>query len=78
MFLRPNEVELLAGGAVSGDNVFPASVEKATYLGDTMDYRLTLGEGAELRVQADAHPRYGVGDSVRVRWPHVRSWVVTD
>ncbi len=78
LFLRPNEVELLAGGAVSGDNVFPARVEKATYLGDTMDYRLTLGDGAELRVQADAHQRYAAGDPVFVRCSHVRSWAVTD
>lgn len=78
LFLRPNEVELLPAGVASDTNVFPARVEKATYLGDTMDYRLTLGDGAELRVQADAHQRYGAGESVRVRWPRVRSWTVAD
>jgi spermidine/putrescine ABC transporter ATP-binding subunit len=75
LFLRPNEIELLPAGATPDDNVFPARVEKATYLGDTMDYRLRLGEGVELRVQADARRRYAAGDAVHVRWPRVRSWV---
>jgi spermidine/putrescine ABC transporter ATP-binding subunit len=76
LFLRPNEIELLPADAALEANTFPAKVEKATYLGDTMDYRLTLGEGAELRVQADARHRYHAGDSVHLRWPRVRSWVV--
>jgi len=78
LFLRPNEVELLPAAVASGVNVFPARVEKATYLGDTMDYRLSVGDGAELRVQADARQRYGAGASVCVRWPRVRSWAVVD
>jgi spermidine/putrescine ABC transporter ATP-binding subunit len=78
LFLRPNEIELLPAGAGVDDNVFPARVEKATYLGDTMDYRLRVGEGIELRVQADARRRYGAGDPVSVRWPRVRSWIASD
>jgi spermidine/putrescine ABC transporter ATP-binding subunit len=78
LFLRPNEIELVPGGAASEVNVFPARVNKTTYLGDTMDYRLTVGDGVELRVQTDARHRYGPGESVRVRWPRVRSWAVTD
>jgi iron(III) transport system ATP-binding protein len=78
LFLRPNEVELLPGSEGLGVNVFAARVDKATYLGDTMDYRLTVGDGVELRVQTDARHRYGAGESVRVRWPRVRSWAVTD
>jgi len=78
LFLRPNEIELVPGGAASEVNVFPARINKTTYLGDTMDYRLTVGDGVELRVQTDARHRYDPGESVRVRWPRVRSWAVTD
>jgi len=77
LFLRPNEIELLPPGAPQEANVFDARVEKATYLGDTMDYRLTLGEGVELRVQTDARHRYGQGAAVRLRLPRVRCWAMT-
>jgi spermidine/putrescine ABC transporter ATP-binding subunit len=78
LFLRPNEIELLPATAAPDANVFPARVEKATYLGDTMDYRLVLGNEADLRVQTDARHRYAAGESVRVRLPRVRSWVVEE
>ena len=78
LFFRPNEIELLPAGAGSDSNTFPAKVEKTTYLGDTMDYRLAIGDGAGLRVQTDARHRYAAGDSVRVRLPRVRSWVVEE
>jgi spermidine/putrescine ABC transporter ATP-binding subunit len=78
LFLRPNEIELLPADTASAANVFPATVEKTTYLGDTMDYRLTVGDAIELRVQADARHRYGAGEAVRVRCPRVRSWAVAD
>jgi len=78
LFLRPNEVELLPREAPAGTNVFSGRVEKATYLGDTMDYRLSLGQGAELRVQSDARHRYQAGEDVRLRLPRVRSWAVTE
>ena len=77
LFLRPNEIELLPPGTPQEANVFDARVEKATYLGDTMDYRLTLGEGVELRVQTDARHRYGQGAAVRLRLPRVRCWAMT-
>jgi iron(III) transport system ATP-binding protein len=76
LFIRPNEIEILPPGTPADTNVFSACVDKATYLGDTMDYRVSLGEGVELRVQADARRRYGAGDAVRLRWPRVRSWAV--
>jgi spermidine/putrescine ABC transporter ATP-binding subunit len=75
LFLRPNEIELLPSSGDSGVNMFPARIEKATYLGDTMDYRAAVGDGVELRVQTDARHRYGAGEVVRVRCPRVRSWV---
>ena len=78
LFLRPNEVEILPREAPSGGNVFDARVEKATYLGDTMDYRLSVSQNTELRVQSDARNRYRAGENVRLRLPRVRSWAVTD
>jgi ABC-type Fe3+/spermidine/putrescine transport system ATPase subunit len=78
LFLRPNEIEILPPEAPPETNLFEARVEKATYLGDTMDYRLSLGRGAELRVQSDARHRYQNGDPVRLRLSRVRSWTVTD
>ena len=78
LFLRPNEVEILPREAPAGTNVFDARVDKATYLGDTMDYRIALGQGAELRVQSDARRRYQAGENMRLRLPRVRSWAVTE
>ncbi len=77
LFVRPNEIEFLRDEEPDGTNVFVASVEKVTYLGDTMDYRLTLGEGLDLRVQSDARHRYGQGARVRIRLPRVRCWAIT-
>ena len=78
LFLRPNEVEILPQDGPVGTNVFTARVDKATYLGDTMDYRIALGQGVELRVQGDARRRYQAGENLRLRLPRVRSWAVTD
>ncbi|HSB72886.1 MAG TPA: ABC transporter ATP-binding protein [Candidatus Methylomirabilis sp.] len=78
LFARPNEIELLRPEEPSGPNVFEARVEKATYLGDTMDYRLTFGQGLELRVQTDARQRHGQGATIRVRLPRVRAWAMTE
>jgi ABC-type Fe3+/spermidine/putrescine transport system ATPase subunit len=77
LFLRPNEVELLRSGDPGGANVFDAHVEKATYLGDTMDYRLTFGQGLALRVQTDAQRRVGQGTQVRLRLPRIRCWAIS-
>ena len=78
LFVRPNEVEILPRETPAGTNIFEGRVEKATYLGDTMDYRLSLGQGAELRVQSDARRRYQAGENVRLRLPRVRSWAVAE
>ena len=77
LFLRPNEVELLRPDVPGGTNVFDAHVEKATYLGDTIDYRLTFGQGLALRVQTDAQRRFGQGTEVRIRLPRIRCWAIT-
>jgi len=72
LFVRPSEVETLPAGAVDDGNVLEAQVEKATYLGDRMDYRLALGAALTLRVQADARERWAPGAVVRVRLPRAR------
>ena len=77
LVLRPNEIELLPAGESGGCNVFDAIVEKATYLGDTMDYRLTFGQGLTLRVQTDAQCRFGAATPVRIRLPRIRCWAIT-
>jgi ABC-type Fe3+/spermidine/putrescine transport system ATPase subunit len=77
LFVRPSEVPLLRPEEPDGPNVFSARVEKATYLGDRMDYRLTFGEGLTLRVQSDGQSRRLPGAEVRVRLPRARCWPVT-
>jgi ABC-type Fe3+/spermidine/putrescine transport system ATPase subunit len=71
VFVRPSEVELLAADAAEG---IPARVEKVTYLGEKMDYRLSLADGLTLRAQADARERRAAGSAVRVRLRHARCW----
>jgi spermidine/putrescine ABC transporter ATP-binding subunit len=78
LFVRPNDVELLGPGDAGGANVFEAQVEKVTYLGDTMDYRLTFGQGLEIRVQTDARKRHAPGSKVRIRLPRIRCWVIRE
>ena len=78
LFLRPNEIELLREGAHDTGDACEAEVEKATYLGDKIDYRLALGPRLTLRVQTDARQRVRTGARVRVRLPRARSWALTD
>ncbi|HTU03082.1 MAG TPA: ABC transporter ATP-binding protein [Candidatus Sulfotelmatobacter sp.] len=78
LFLRPSEVELLPAGCPGGLNIFPGRVEKATYLGETMDYRLLLGDGLSLRVQTGGHQRHAPGAAVSLRLPRVCCWPVKD
>ncbi len=77
LFLRPSEVELLRPGDPGGTNVFEARVEKTTYLGDTIDYRLVFGQDLPLRVQTDAQRRFAPGAEVRIRLPRIRCWAMT-
>jgi len=43
-----------------------------------MDYRLTLGEGITLRVQADAHERLSPGAAVGLRLARARCWAMDE
>ncbi len=78
LFVRPNEVELLEGEPASQPNAFSARVEKVTYLGDLMDYRLLIGDGVPVRVQTAARHRYAPGRTIGLRLPRVCCWAVND
>jgi iron(III) transport system ATP-binding protein len=78
LFVRPNEIEIRPRQVPGVPNLFEARVEKVTYLGDTMDYRLTLGQGLDLRVQTDARQRHDQGAAVWLQMPRVRSWIAED
>ncbi len=69
LFIRPNSVELLPAGADAGENVFDARVRKITYLGDSVDYRIELPGGWEIRVQTNGSGQLPTGTEVKVRLP---------
>jgi hypothetical protein len=58
--IRPEAIRLSADQPASGENVLPASVASATFLGNLMDYQLDL-DGLRLRAQADRWARFPVG-----------------
>jgi spermidine/putrescine ABC transporter ATP-binding subunit len=78
VFVRPNDIELLANEQQGVHNVYDAVIDKLTYLGDKIDYRLSVGESLSLRVQADGKARYGVGKKVRVRLPQHHCRVIRE
>jgi iron(III) transport system ATP-binding protein len=64
--VRPHEIRLTASaGSARGDNVFAATVRRASYLGTAVDYQLTLdGTDVTLRATAPVSPRFASGDAV--------------
>jgi spermidine/putrescine ABC transporter ATP-binding subunit len=75
LFVRPNEVSLVPGDAAAPADALSGRIEKATYLGDKVDYRVALGEGVSLRVQADARLRLAPGAAVTLGLPPGRAFV---
>jgi len=67
-FIRPNDIDLFSPGYADGENPFDGVVSKMTYLGDKIDYRVTVGH-LELRVQTDGKVRFEQGESVRLQLP---------
>lgn len=67
VFIRPSDVKIVNGSVT--ENVLPGRVTKVTYLGEKFDYRVRIGEIAELRVQTDNPTRYAEGDSIRLFLP---------
>ena len=61
---RPSEIEF------TGEDGIRARVERKSYLGDVIDYRLMVGN-AEVRVQKTRRdPHYQVGDTCFLAFPH--------
>jgi len=76
LFIRPNDVVLVDESAGAAENTFPGRVDKVTYLGDLVDYRVILANGLELRVQTDGRTLYPAGSPVQVRLPAERCHVL--
>jgi ABC-type Fe3+/spermidine/putrescine transport system ATPase subunit len=72
VFIRPNDVQLFPVGHEGGENFFDGVVDKLTYLGDKIDYRITLGERLELRVQTDGKQRFERGAKLKAYLPRER------
>jgi spermidine/putrescine ABC transporter ATP-binding subunit len=67
-FIRPNDIELFSPDHAGGENTFDGVVNKMTYLGDKVDYRVAVGS-LELRVQTDGKVRFAEGERVCVQLP---------
>jgi ABC-type Fe3+/spermidine/putrescine transport system ATPase subunit len=77
VFIRPNSVELLDSETPGSVNVFEARVEKITYLGDSIDYRIILPGDWEIRVQTNGKHYLPIGSSIKVRLPPEHCRVIT-
>jgi ABC-type Fe3+/spermidine/putrescine transport system ATPase subunit len=70
VFVRPNDIRLLdLDDSAVEVNAFEGVIEKATYLGDKVDYRIRAGSDLEIRVQVGEMSRYTKGDKVKVHLP---------
>jgi ABC-type Fe3+/spermidine/putrescine transport system ATPase subunit len=78
IFVRPNDIDLLPAESSEAVNVLDGTIAKLTYLGDRIDYRVTLTELIELRVQTDGKVRFNAGDRVKVRLPMAQCRPVTE
>jgi hypothetical protein len=68
-FIRPNDIDLFPPDYAGGENTFDGVVSKMTYLGDKVDYRISVGRSLGLRVQTDGKVRFAEGERVRVQLP---------
>ncbi|MFB0546071.1 MAG: ABC transporter ATP-binding protein [Anaerolineae bacterium] len=78
VFIRPNDIDLLPADHEGGENTFHGTVDKLTYLGDKIDYRITIGRTLMIRVQTDGKLRFGQGENVKVRLPVDRCRVIIE
>jgi len=70
VFIRPNDIQLLdLDDEGVEDNAFEGVIEKATYLGEKVDYRIKAGDNLEMRVQVGGMGRFRRGDKVKVHLP---------
>ncbi|MGD9062900.1 MAG: ABC transporter ATP-binding protein [Desulfobacterales bacterium] len=67
--VRPENVEFLGPSQAStphGDlNIFDARVDRATYVGELIDYQLALGESI-IRAKGDVRRKRAVGETVKI------------
>ncbi|MBI3915181.1 MAG: TOBE domain-containing protein [Chloroflexi bacterium] len=78
LFIRPNDVTIIENGADAQRNILSGTVQQATYLGETMDYRMQVSEEMELRVQASGARRYAVGERMRLHLPAERLRLIAE
>lgn len=76
LHIRPYDIKFVDESAQ--ENVLPASIKQATYLGNIMDYRAEVGQGLALRVQASTDRRYAVGDRVRLHFPRTKCHLIAE
>ncbi len=78
LFIRPNDVAIVEDGADARRNVLPGIVRQATYLGETMDYRVEVNEEVELRLQTSGSTRFRAGNQVRLHLPAERLRLIAE
>nr|MBC7243880.1 ABC transporter ATP-binding protein [Chloroflexota bacterium] len=78
VFIRPNDVQLFPADFERPVNTFEGVVNKLTYLGDTIDYRVVVGEGVQVRVQTDGKVRFKAGETVKVCLPEACCRVILE
>jgi spermidine/putrescine ABC transporter ATP-binding subunit len=78
VFIRPNDVQLFPVDFAKAENTFEGVVHKLTYLGDTIDYRVIVAEGVQIRVQTDGKVRFNAGEAVKVCLPEARCRVILE
>jgi iron(III) transport system ATP-binding protein len=76
VFVRPYDIEF--SSEESMQNTVAGVVRQATYLGSFVDYRVHVGEGLELRVQAAAAHRFAAGENVRLHLPEQRCHLIQE
>jgi iron(III) transport system ATP-binding protein len=63
--IRPHEIAVAPGGPRSGENVFGATVVRASYVGTAVDYQVAVERSdVTLRLTAPVAPRLAAGDAV--------------
>ena len=68
--IRSSDIHLLdADDNENMENVFDGIIEKATYLGDKVDYRIIAGNNLEIRVQTGRTSKFRKGDKIKIHIP---------
>ncbi len=76
LFIRPNDIEFVDDS--SRQNVLKGTIQKATYLGEHMDYRVEIEDGLALRVESGSAHRYSAGDRVHMHLPAERCHLIAE